>query len=454
MSGPQTLLPQVCAFQPADTPDRLENFLARLSAYPTFMAANVELLRDGLARNLVAARVVAERVVAQLEGLLATPDEESVIASMARVAGEAERDRVRKVVREAVRPANVAFLDAIRGEYLAATRLEPGLRSAPGGEALYRMRIRHWTTLDLDPAEIHQYGLAQLAAIEDEWRSIALKAGFTDPADYRRALNADPVNIPTAPEQLIRLAEGQIAAAMKVAPAWFGTLPAAACEVRPVEAYKEKDAPFAYYFPPAADGSRGGLYYVNTYDLPSRSFWKLASVTAHEAVPGHHFQVALEVENPTLNVFRRLGSRLVGAAFVEGWGLYAERLADEMGLYLSDADRFGMLDHQAWRAARLVVDTGLHAMGWRQEQSIAVLRRAGLSVTDASIETDRYIFMPGQALSYKVGQREIERLRAELAARDGDKFDLRAFHDAVIGHGSIPLATLAAELPGWVLPRD
>jgi len=453
MYGPQTILPQTCAFQPADTPERLEQFLARLHAYPAYMAANRELLRDGLASGLTAARVVAERVIAQLEGILATPIEQAVIPSLARVASEADRERVRAVVRDEVYPADAAFLEALRDDYLAATRTQPGLVSAPGGLDLYRMRIRHNTTLDLGPAELHQFGLDEMAAIEAEWREIAGRAGFDDSREYRRTLERDPANLPASAEALLARANEQIAAAMAVAPRFFGRLPAAPCEVRAVEAFKEKDAPFAYYYPPAADGSRGGLFYVNTWDLPTRTFSKLASVTAHEAVPGHHFQIALEVESTGLNAFRRMGSRLAGAAYAEGWGLYSERLAVEMGLYRNDAERFGMLDHQAWRAARLVVDTGLHAFGWSRDRSLEVLRRVGLSETDATIETDRYIAHPGQALAYKVGQREIERLRAQLTARDGDRFDLRAFHDAVIGHGSVPLATLAREVPGWVSPQ-
>ena len=453
VSGPQTVLPQVCSFQPADTPERLERFLARLHAYPAFMAANRAVLQDGLAIGLTAARVVAQRTIAQLEGMLAIPIERAVVPSLVRVANEADRERVRAVVRDVVYPADAAFLDAIRGGYLAATRTQPGLASAPGGLDLYRMRIRHNTTLDLDPADLHRFGLDEMAAIQSEWRAIASRAGYDDPGDYRRLLERDPANIPASAAALVARANQQIHAALAVAPRFFSQLPAAPCEVRPVEAYKEKDAPFAYYYPPAADGSRGGLYYVNTFDLPTRTYSKLASVTAHEAVPGHHFQIALEVENTALNAFRRMGSRLVGAAYAEGWGLYSERLADEMGLYRDDAERFGMLDHQAWRAARLVVDTGLHAMGWSREQALDVLRAAGLSETDASIETDRYIAWPGQALAYKVGQREIERLRAALSARDGERFDLRGFHDAVIGHGSVPLATLAREVPGWVVPK-
>ena len=238
--------------------------------------------------------------------------------------------------------------------------------------------------------------------------------------------------------------------AMAIAPKFFGRLPKAALEVWAVEEFKEKDAPFAYYFPPALDGSRPGIYYANGYDLPSRKFTKLATTTFHEAVPGHHFQIALEMENPNLNTFRRLGARIVGGAYVEGWGLYSERLADEMGLFRTEAERFGMLDAQAWRAARLVVDSGMHGLRWSRQRSIDFLLKTGLSETDAVIETDRYIAWPGQALTYKLGQREIERLRAEIANRDRDRFDLREFHDQVLAHGSLPLATLARELPTWV----
>jgi uncharacterized protein (DUF885 family) len=237
---------------------------------------------------------------------------------------------------------------------------------------------------------------------------------------------------------------------MAEAPRYFGRLPKAGCEVRPVEEYKEKDAPFAYYYPPSGDGQRNGIYYANGYDLHARKYTKLASTTYHEAAPGHHFQITLEMENEHLNTFRRLGSRMVGGAYVEGWGLYSERLADEMGLYRSEGERFGMLDAQAWRAARLVVDTGMHALRWERQRSIDFLLAAGLSETDAVIETDRYICWPGQALTYKLGQRVIEKLRREITTRDGSAFDLREFHDQVLGHGSLPLATLERELPTWV----
>jgi uncharacterized protein (DUF885 family) len=451
MGGPQQLLPQLTQFQPADTPARLEAFIARLHAYPAFMAANAELLNDGRASGLTAPRIVADRTIAQIERMLEVPIESAIVPSMVKVASEADRERVRDIVRDVVYPADAAFLDALRGDYLAATREDPGLWSAPNGEQLYRTAIRSWTTLDLDPEAVHRTGLEELESIEGERREITRAAGYgDDTTGYRAALDADVANTPRTKDELVERATEDIARAMAVAPRYFGVLPRAACEVRPVEEYKEKDAPFAYYYPPAPDGSRPGIYYANGYDLPSRKYTKLATTTYHEAAPGHHFQITLEMENPHLNTFRRLGARMVGGAYVEGWGLYSERLADEMGLFRDEAERFGMLDAQAWRAARLVVDTGLHALRWPRQRSIDFLKGAGLSDTDAEIETDRYIGWPGQALTYKIGQREIERLRAELTARDGSSFDLRAFHDAVLGHGSLPLATLTRELPNWL----
>ena len=451
MYGPQQLLPQMTQFQPVDTPERLEAFLARLHAYPAFMAANRQILHDGIASGLTSPRIVAERAIAQIERMLAIPIEQAIVPSMARVATEADRERIRAVVRDEVYPADAAFLETLRGEYLPATREDPGIWSAPNGERLYRTAIRRWTTLELAPETIHQTGLDELESIETERREIARRAGFgDDTAAYRAALAADPDNIPASKDGLVVRATAQIEAAMAAAPRFFGRLPKAACEVRPVEEFKEKDVAFAYYYPAAPDGSRPGIYYVNGYDLPSRKYSMLATTTYHEAAPGHHFQISLDLENPNLGRFRRMGARMVSGAFVEGWGLYSERLADEMGLFRDDAERFGMLDAQAWRAARLVVDTGLHHLRWPRQRSIDVLLEAGLSETDAVIETDRYIGWPGQALAYMTGQLEIRRLRNELAAREGAGFDLRSFHDALLGHGSLPLATLRRELPSWV----
>jgi uncharacterized protein (DUF885 family) len=450
IAGPQTLLPQVCQFQPADTPERVEKFLARLEAYGPFMKANADIVREGLETGLTAPRIVAERTVAQLERLLSIPLDQAVVPQLAQVTNEADRDRVRKITEEVIYPSDRAFLDVLKGDYLKATRDDPGLWSAPDGASIYRTQARAWTTLDLDPQDVHDIGLEELRAIDAARREIATAAGAASPAEYRRRLNDDPANTPRSKDELLARAREDIDRAMAVAPRFFGTLPKAGCDVMAVEEFKEKDAPFAYYFPPSTDGSRGGIYYANGYDLPNRKYTKLATTTYHEAVPGHHFQIALEQENENLSTFRRLGARIVGGAYVEGWGLYSEKLADEMGLFRSDAERFGMLDAVAWRAARLVVDTGMHALRWTRQQSIDFLLETGLSETDAVIETDRYICWPGQALTYMIGCREIERLRREISSRDGSRFDLRAFHDQVLGHGSLPLATLSRELPNWV----
>jgi uncharacterized protein (DUF885 family) len=287
----------------------------------------------------------------------------------------------------------------------------------------------------------------------DEVMSRTRAAGFGDEvAACRAALSADPAQRSATKEELVDRATVLIERAGAEAPRWFGRLPRAGCVVRAEDPALEREAPPAHYAPPAVDGSRPGIFFINAYDLPTRVAWRLAATTFHEAIPGHHFQIALEMEQEALPAFRRFGSRLLGTAYVEGWALYCERLADEMGLYRSAAERFGMLDAQAWRAARLVVDTGIHALGRDRAWAVEVLGSAGLSATDAAIETDRYIVWPGQALTYKVGQHEIERLRTELRARDGAAFDLRAFHDAVLAHGSVPLATLARELPAWVRP--
>ena len=305
-------------------------------------------------------------------------------------------------------------------------------------------RVRAFTSLDISGEELHRIGLEELETIEAERRTIARAAGFgDDTAAYRAALNADPAEIPATPAALVARCSEDVARAFEAAPAWFSRIPAAGCEVRPVDPLLEKDAPGAYYYPPTTDGSRGGVYFVNTYDLPSRAYWTAASTTFHEAVPGHHFQLALEMEQEDLPPFRRLSFGPQGTAYVEGWALYAELLADEAGLFRSRAERFGMLDGQALRAVRLVVDTGLHAFGWSRQRAFETMVNAGIHPTDASSETDRYIAGPGQALAYMTGRREIQRLRRERERREGAAFDIRRFHDDVLRHGKLPLAILA-----------
>jgi len=441
--GHQSLLPELVQFQRADTPERLERLLARLEAYPAMAASVIGLLDEGRAAGLTAARVVAERTVAQLERMLAAPAATSPIVTLPAVALEEDRERILEAVERHVRPADARYLEAVRA-YLPATRQVPGLCSTPGGAERYAARIRAFTSLDVSAEELHRTGLEELETIEAARRVIARAAGFGDDTTaYRAALNADPAEIPATPAALVARCSEDVQRAFDAAPAWFSRIPKAGCEVRPVDPLLERDAAGAYYYPPSMDGSRCGVYFVNTYDLPSRAYWTAASTTYHEAVPGHHFQLALEMELEGLPPFRTLGFWPQGTAYVEGWALYAELVADEAGLFRSEAERFGMLDGQALRAVRLVVDTGLHAFGWSRDRAYQAMVAAGIHPTDASSETDRYIAWPGQALAYLTGRREIQRLRRERERREGSAFDIRRFHEDVLRHGKLPLTILA-----------
>ena len=441
--GHQSLLPELVQFQRADTPERLERLLARLEAYPVMAASVIGLLDEGRAAGLTAARVVAERTVAQLERMLAAPAATSPIVTLPAVAREEDRERILEAVERHVRPADARYLEAVRA-YLSATRDVPGLCSTPGGAERYAARILAFTSLDVSAEELHRTGLEELETIEAARRVIARAAGFGDDTTaYRAALNADPAEIPATPAALVARCSEDVQRAFDAAPAWFSRIPKAGCEVRPVDPLLERDAAGAYYYPPTMDGSRNGIYFVNTYNLPSRTYWTAASTTYHEAVPGHHFQLALEMELEGLPPFRTLGFWPQGTAYVEGWALYAELVADEAGLFRSEAERFGMLDGQALRAVRLVVDTGLHAFGWSRDRAYQAMVAAGIHPTDASSETDRYIAWPGQALAYLTGRREIQRLRRERERREGSAFDIRRFHEDVLRHGKLPLTILA-----------
>jgi uncharacterized protein (DUF885 family) len=376
--GHQSLLPELAQFQRADTPERLERLLARLGAYPAMTDSVIGLLDEGRAAGLTAARVVAERTVGQLERLMGAPASGSPIVTFPAVAREEHRAQILDAVERHVRPADARYLEALRA-YLPVTREVPGLCATPNGEERYAARVRAYTSLDTGADELHRIGLQELGVIEAERRAIARAAGYGDDTGaYRGALNADPREIPETPAALVERCLDDVRRALGVAPAWFSRIPKAGCEVRPVDPLLEQDAPGAYYYPPRMDGTRKGIYFVNTYDLPSRTFWSAASTTFHEAVPGHHLQLALEMELDDVPPIRTLGTWPQGTAYVEGWALYAELLADEAGLFRSEAERFGMLDGQALRAVRLVVDTGLHAYGWSREQAFQAVVAAGI----------------------------------------------------------------------------
>ena len=449
--GTQTMPVRIAQYQIADTPQGLERLLTRFAAFPAAIEQEIATLREGIADGRTSAAVPVRKQIEQIERMVAAPPESFPAVAMAHVADDAAREQVREAVEAHIYPALRQLRDFLADEYEAKARPEPGISSTPGGEQAYRLGIRMNTTIDTTPDEVHRFGMEDLAHIEAEKDEIARRAGYRDRIAYAKALGEDPANHTSSRERIVELAMEQTARAFATAPRYFGRLPTADCEVKAVEEYREREVPPAFYMPPSIDGSRPGQYYLNTYQPEQRELHKIASITYHEATPGHHFQLAIEMELTGLPQFRTLGSRMAGAAYSEGWGLYCERLADEMGLYQSDAERLGMLDAQSFRAARLVVDSGLHAFGWSRARAIEFMHERGsLPQVDAEIEVDRYTIWPGQALAYKIGQREIERARREVSEFMGDRFDLRAFHDEVLAHGSLPLATLRREIPGWV----
>ena len=450
MSGPQVWPAEIAQYQPADTDERVERLLTRYRAYPEMVEQYIGTLSEGVADGRTAATVPVRRAIEQIDRLLAMTPADHPAASMVK-ASDDHRQRIVDAVESDVYAGLRRLRDYLAQEYEPHARPEPGLSTTPGGEDAYRLAIRMQTTVDTTAEEVHAFGMADLETIESEKDEIARRLGHADWRALRDAVMNDPANHTSDPDALVRLAQEQTDRAYAAAPTYFGRLPSANCYVKPVEAYREVESPPAFYMPPSMDGSRQGQYYINTYQPEARQLHKIAAITFHEATPGHHFQIGIEMELKGMPAFRILGARMAGVAYSEGWGLYCERLADEMGLYASDQERLGMLDAQSFRAARLVVDSGLHAMGWTRQQAIEFMHERGsLPMVDAEIEVDRYTVWPGQALAYKLGQREIERARAEVSEQMGDRFDLRAFHDEVLGHGSLPLATLRREILGWV----
>jgi uncharacterized protein (DUF885 family) len=445
--GPSQTLGEMASLQLADTPERLERYVARLRAIPGYLEAWREIAREGISAGVTSPIVVAERAVAQVERLVAIEPKDSPALTPVPEDDAAGRNRIVEVVRDVVNPAYERFLGSLR-DYLPHATETIGLSALPGGDELYASQVRAWTSVPLDPAEVHRLGVERFAAIQEERRELAEALGYSSGAEAIAAHRASGTNTPASPEAYVELARDQVERSWEAAPMWFGRLPGANCEVRPVEPYREADMAGAFYYPPTEDGSRPGVYFINTFDLPSRDLHQLASITFHEANPGHHFQFALEMEMDDRPALRRFGGILAGSAFCEGWGLYSERLADEFGLYVDGWERLGMLENQAHRAARLITDTGIHALGWTRDQAVAVLEEGGLSHTDSLIEADRYIALPGQALSYMIGMIEIQDARAKAEAREGSSFSLRDFHDRVLALGQLPLPAFRREMAG------
>ena len=443
--------------QPFATVEDYDNFIARADGFAVWIDQAIANMREGMDKGIVQPKVLMEKTLPQLAAHVVDDVEASVfyapVRNMPESFSDSERERLtgayRAMIRDVIVPAYAGLHDFIRDEYLPACRDTYGLGALPGGEAWYAYRVRVQTTTNLSPDEIHQIGLDEVARIHQEMDAIIERVGFDgDRAAFFDYLESDPRFYVAEPEALL---DGYRALRDVVHPRareLFERLPKADYEIRAVEAYREKSAAAASYRPPAPDGSRPGVFFVNTYDLKARPTWAMESLFLHEAVPGHHFQGALQIELDNLPRFRRYGGY---TAYSEGWGLYAESLGFELGMYTDPYQHFGALAAELWRAIRLVVDTGLHAKGWTRQQVLDYMyANAPTTPTRAVSEAERFMAIPGQALAYKVGQLKLAALRARAEDRLRSQFDIKAFHGQVLNDGAMPLDVLEAKLDRWI----
>jgi uncharacterized protein (DUF885 family) len=428
--------------------DRTRAYLERLRAVPAYLRTVAQRHHEGVAAGRVPVARLVRAATAHLDRYLATPVEEDPAARQP-LEGELAEERAR-LLAEVVRPAFAEYRTAL-SELVEHGRDEErvGLCWLPDGEAMYAGLVRHHTTTDRTPEDLHQTGLELIERLAEEYARIGERVfGTSDPREVFRRMTTDPAMRWRDADELLATAREAVARAEAALPRWFGRLAEAAYKIEPVPAADAPGSPAAFYLAPSVDGTRPGTYFANTYRAEERDRFTSEVMAFHEVVPGHHFQIALAQELTHLPMFRRV---VTPTAYAEGWGLYTERLADEMGVYSSDLMRLGMLATDSLRAGRLVVDTGMHAKGWSRDRAVAWMREntpmADLEIGD---EIDRYIVYPGQALSYMVGRLEIQRMRGLAEQRLGEAFDIRAFHDTVLGNGSLPLSVLDEVVGAWL----
>ncbi|MDP9414072.1 MAG: DUF885 domain-containing protein, partial [Pseudomonadota bacterium] len=458
--GFHTFYPDIASGEgaaPFKTLEDYENNLKRHRQYPGLIDRAIGRFREGMATGVVHPKLIVRNMIDQLDLQINQGVEGSTFYGPVRKFPEgipaAEQARLRvahaAAIREEIRSALIRLRDFLKNDYLPAAREGVGLVHMKGGPQLYRFLIEQNTTLPLQSADVHELGLREVARIRTEMESIKNRVGFKRTlAQFFQHIRTDPKFKPQSKEwmtsryyEIGRTVESRIGAL-------FSTLPKGKLEIRPVPAYREKTDAGGSYQQGTPDGSRAGVFFYNTYDLPSRTTPGMETLYLHEGAPGHHFQISLAQENEALPKFMRFGGN---TAFVEGWALYAETLWDELGMGTDPYQRYGGLDDEMLRAMRLVVDTGLHAKGWTRDQAIKyMLDNSAMGKTDATAEVERYIAIPGQALAYKIGQLKILELRARAEKALGDGFDIRAFHEQVLGTGALPLPVLESKLDSWI----
>jgi prolyl oligopeptidase len=437
-----------------------EDWLARLNAFPAYMEQTLALMREGKANGILWSRQVLNRVPAQIDKQIVTDAEQSAFYSPFKKfpAGisESEQTRLKNLAKEAVTtkivPSYKSLKTYFETEYLPASYPQAGIWQMKNGDKIYEFLARDYTTTAMTPKEIHEKGIREVARIRAEMEKIKTQVGFRgNLQEFFQHLRTDPKFFYKTPDELLNAYR---AISKRIDPELvkvFRTLPRTPYGVIPIPDKIAPDTTTAYYNSPSADGSRPGYYYVNLYKPETRPKWEMMALSIHEAVPGHHLQLALQQELGEVPNFRKFGGY---TAFIEGWGLYSESLGDEMGLYADPYDKFGQLTYEMWRAVRLVVDTGLHYYKWDRQKAIDFFRdNAAKTEQDIVNEIDRYISDPGQALAYKIGELKIKELRARSKTELGDKFDVKEFHDIVLLSGAVPLDILEKNVGEWIAKK-
>jgi len=456
MGGSQQNIAQIFAVMPKGSVRDYENILARLRGASQVVEDDIAHLEKGLAEGVTPPKITMRDVPQQVQNLLPEdPWQSALLAPFAEFPESipaADQERLKK---EALAVYNDQLAPTYRKlhNYLVETYI-PGCRESiartalPDGEAWYAYNVRMMTTTDMTPREIHDLGQSEVRRIRAEMEEIVAEAGYENRFDdFTEFLRTDPQfyfteasDLLTAYRDIAKRADGEL-------PRFFGTLPQLPYGVTPVPSYAEKSQTTAYYQGGSLEGGRAGQFFANTYALDTRPKWEMEALTLHEAVPGHHLQISIQQELD-MPWFRRFGGE---TAFVEGWGLYSESLGGEMGFYKDPYSKFGQLTYEMWRAVRLVVDTGMHSLGWSRQQAIDFFKsNSGKTEHDIVVEVDRYIVWPGQALAYKIGELKIKQIKARAQAELGDAFNIRTFHDALLRNGALPLSVLESYMDEWI----
>jgi uncharacterized protein (DUF885 family) len=456
MEGPHLGWLEMVSLTPFKSVKDYEDYLSRLRQIPKALDQVTGNMRQGMKDRLMPPRYLLEKVAAQIQEISDTDADASPFAQPLNKfpAGisDADQKRLRSgllvEINGVVLPAYKRFAAFVRDDYAPHGRTDPGVWSLPDGAERYRFQIRRMTTTDLTPEEIHQIGLKQLAETEAEMLTLAHKLGFNDLASLNQHIKNDRMFYATSGQQVLDLYTKYTRQMETQLPKLFGRLPQNKLEVIPMDPFRAKNAVPADYNPGAQDGSRPGHINVNEWDPEHRLTLNIEAIAYHEGVPGHHLQISIGQELKDLPAFRKNGEY---TAFVEGWALYSERLGKEIGFYEDPYSDYGRLENEMWRAIRLVIDTGVHEKHWSRDQMVEYFHRyTAMDEPNVQSEVDRYIAWPGQALAYKLGQLEILRLREEARQKLGAKFDLRAFHDEVVGSGPLPLGVLHSQIENWI----